>query len=56
MKTRRINASEVKDNLVNLQQLMFEVTDTCNLKCKYCGYGELLGTFKRTSGSTFIRC
>jgi uncharacterized protein len=23
-----------------MQQLVFEVTDACNLKCKYCGYGE----------------
>ncbi|MDD7455244.1 MAG: radical SAM peptide maturase [Bacteroidales bacterium] len=41
MNARRINASEVEDNLVNLRQLTFEVTDACNLKCKYCGYGEL---------------
>lgn len=25
----------------HLRQLVFEVTDRCNLKCKYCGYGEL---------------
>ena len=32
------------DNIVfaiaNLNQLVFEITDACNLKCKYCGYGE----------------
>lgn len=26
--------------LANLKQLVFEVTDACNLNCKYCGYGE----------------
>ena len=26
--------------LANLPQLVFEVTDECNLKCKYCAYGE----------------
>ena len=26
--------------LSNLHQITFEVTDACNLRCKYCGYGE----------------
>lgn len=26
--------------LANLPQLVFEVTDACNLRCKYCAYGE----------------
>lgn len=33
----------VLNNLANLPQLVFEVTDACNLKCKYCAYGELYG-------------
>jgi len=28
-------------NLVNLRQLVFEVTTLCNLNCTYCGYGPL---------------
>lgn len=40
----------VKDALSNLNQLTFEVTDVCNLKCKYCGYGELYDNYdKRTN-------
>jgi uncharacterized protein len=35
-----LNNSEVEYNLANLNLLTFEVTDACNLKCKYCGYGE----------------
>jgi uncharacterized protein len=35
-----LNKSEVEHNLANLNLLTFEVTDACNLKCKYCGYGE----------------
>lgn len=27
--------------LINLKQLVFEVTSHCNLNCYYCGYGEL---------------
>lgn len=26
---------------MNLNQLVFEVTDACNLRCKYCGYADL---------------
>lgn len=28
-------------NLVKLKQLVFEVTDACNLHCKYCAYAEM---------------
>lgn len=39
-----------KIKLANLRQLLFEVTDGCNLKCHYCGYGELYNNYdKRTS-------
>ena len=33
-------ADMVEQELANLRQVVFEVTDACNLKCKYCGYGE----------------
>ncbi|VAW25167.1 Possible regulatory protein, partial [hydrothermal vent metagenome] len=36
----KIDTNDIKMNLVNLKQLVFEVTDACNLNCKYCGYGE----------------
>ena len=35
-----ISADDVRRKLSNLKQITFEVTDACNLKCKYCGYGE----------------
>lgn len=41
----KIKWQDVKSNLVNLSQLVFEVTDVCNLSCKYCGYGELYEGF-----------
>ncbi len=31
----------VRYNLINLRQLVFEVTDACNLNCKYCAYSDL---------------
>lgn len=32
---------QVLYNLVHLNNLCFEVTDACNLACKYCGYRDL---------------
>jgi len=36
----RISSQLIKSVLANSSLLTFEVTDRCNLKCKYCGYGE----------------
>jgi uncharacterized protein len=42
------NAEDVKRELVNSGQIIFEVTESCNLDCKYCGFGELyLDSYKR---------
>lgn len=38
-----INEELIRKQIANLIQLTFEVTDACNLKCKYCGYGEFYG-------------
>lgn len=35
-----ITPSIIRYQLANLRQLTFEITDACNLRCKYCGYGE----------------
>ena len=35
-----LNKSNISYQLSNLRQIVFEVTDACNLKCKYCAYGE----------------
>lgn len=43
--TEYITPEHVLSNLANLPQLVFEVTDACNLKCKYCAYGEFYGDF-----------
>ncbi len=39
--TKRITGDTILYNLLNLKQVTFEVTDECNLKCKYCGFGEM---------------
>lgn len=46
----RLTPWMIENALSNLKQLTFEVTDACNLKCKYCGYGELYDNYdKRTN-------
>jgi uncharacterized protein len=39
----KISPEIICNKVINLQQLVFEVTDACNLRCKYCGYGEIYG-------------
>lgn len=40
-KIYKVSGKDVNKELINLRQVTFEVTDACNLKCKYCGLGEL---------------
>ena len=35
-----ITSEDVKRCLSNSPQLTFEITDACNLRCEYCGYGK----------------
>jgi uncharacterized protein len=52
----KLKGDDIKRNLINLSQLVFEVTDGCNLSCKYCGYGELYdGYDPRSSGSLSLK-
>lgn len=39
--TYKLTGRDINTQLINLRQLTFEVTDACNLRCKYCGLGEL---------------
>lgn len=36
----RVTKEEVYSLLSNVTDLVFEVTDSCNLKCKYCAFGD----------------
>lgn len=42
-----ITSEKVTNLIANLPQLVFEVTDACNLKCKYCAYGELYNDYDK---------
>ena len=37
----KINVDDIYSSLANTKQITFEVTERCNLKCIYCGYGRL---------------
>lgn len=37
-----IDENRIKNNLINLKNIVFEVTEKCNLNCKYCGLSEQL--------------
>jgi uncharacterized protein len=39
--------NEIKIKIANLKQLVFEVTESCNLKCAYCAYGELYNNYDK---------
>jgi uncharacterized protein len=52
---RFLNKSNISYQLSNLRQIVFEVTDACNLKCKYCAYGEFYSDYdKRENKSLSI--
>lgn len=43
----RISTEDVIDALTNLNHLVLEVTDDCNLACKYCAYGDMYWGYDR---------
>ena len=48
---RDLTVEEIKSQLSNIQQIIFEVTDACNLKCKYCTYGEFYENYDQRENS-----
>lgn len=49
---RKVQSTEIEYALVNIPQIVFEVTTNCNLKCKYCCYGNLYETFSERKNGT----
>ncbi len=43
----RYNSEDIKKSLASSQQIIFEVTQSCNLNCTYCGYGEFYDGFDK---------
>ncbi|GHV34590.1 radical SAM peptide maturase [Bacteroidia bacterium] len=48
-----LTKNDIERNIANLPILTFEVTDACNLKCKYCGYGEFYNDYDERK-NTFL--
>jgi hypothetical protein len=49
----KIIGNDIDSNLVNLSQLVLEVTGAYSLRCKYRGYGELCeGDYPHGRGSS----
>lgn len=40
-----ITSEDIRWSLSNSPQLTFEITDACNLKCEYCGYGKFYSDY-----------
>lgn len=40
-----IQKDNVENQINHIKHIVFEVTDRCNLKCKYCTYGELYNNY-----------
>lgn len=50
-----INESIVEESIIQTQQIVFEVTDFCNLRCLYCVQGDLYENInKKNSGNIDI--
>jgi len=47
-----ISNKDILSTLINLPQLVFEVTDACNLQCRYCGFGDLYTGYDDRRGNS----
>lgn len=45
-----LGSEQVDRALDDIHQMVFEVTNRCNLSCKYCGYGELYSNYDVREG------
>lgn len=46
-----VTALDIKRSLANTPQVTFEITDACNMKCRYCAYGEMYDNYDKRSNS-----
>lgn len=47
----QLKSTQIIQELSNLQQLTLEVTDACNLNCKYCGFGSYYSGYDKRNDS-----
>lgn len=49
----KVKKEDLEFNLLNLPQLVFEVTDACNLRCKYCAYADMYEGYDKRMNQNF---
>lgn len=42
-----LDPERIRMDLANTRQVIFEVTDACNLRCAYCGYGKFYKNYDK---------
>ena len=50
MKTYHVTTDDIGNNVRDLSQLVFDVTQRCNLRCKYCIYSGMYEGFDNHRG------
>ncbi len=48
----KVKPNDIINQIANTNQLTLEVTESCNLNCKYCGYGELYNSYDKRDGGS----
>lgn len=51
-----LEEQDLKEQIFNTHQIVFEVTDRCNLRCHYCGYGELYDNYDKRMDRDCLLC
>ena len=41
----KFEAKDIVEEISNINNIVFEVTEACNLQCKYCAYGDLYDNY-----------
>ena len=50
MSSEYYTAEKIKNYAANSKQILFEVTNLCNMSCLYCGYGGFYEGFDKRDG------
>jgi uncharacterized protein len=49
---RRFTGDYIRNLLCNNKNVTFEVTDSCNLRCYYCGYGDIYNNYDKRNNKS----
>lgn len=51
MELYQVTSNDIKHNLINLHQIVFEVTNACNFRCDYCIYSGMYEGFDQLANN-----